>query len=280
VPALVASSATILQNSGSAFSWSTAPYVEDTPSYHGLVEWNANPATSSGVGTPVSQTLYLMRIVAQTGGAITGVFLVTATGGNSFTAATTATISNVVNNGSGNCRITATAHGFSTNDVITIAGVVGATEANTADVITVIDANTFDLNNTAFTSAYTSGGTATRSPNAAAIYSSAGVFLTASGDQSTVWNTGNATTKSTLAKSITLTVGTVYYVAMLFNGAATIPTFRSLGAAPASNAHLTTPGTSLRWSTNGTTATKLPNSITPSANAFISSTPAFWVAVG
>jgi hypothetical protein len=60
--------------------------------------------------------------------------------------------------------VTATAHGFSTNDIITLAAVVGMTEVNTiAYTITVVDANTFTLgvDSTAYT-AYTSGGTATK----------------------------------------------------------------------------------------------------------------------
>ena len=66
------------------------------------------------------------------------------------------------------CSITATGHGFSTGDFITITDVVGMTELNGNEyTITVVDANTFTLdstNSTAFT-AYTSGGTATELVN-------------------------------------------------------------------------------------------------------------------
>lgn len=62
------------------------------------------------------------------------------------------------------CSITATGHGFSTGDFITITDVVGMTELNGNEyTVTVVDANTFTLDSTdstAFT-AYTSGGTAT-----------------------------------------------------------------------------------------------------------------------
>ena len=50
-----------------------------------------------------------------------------------------------------------------TEDRITITGVGGTVEANAAKWrITVITANTFDLQGSTFTNAYTSGGTATR----------------------------------------------------------------------------------------------------------------------
>jgi hypothetical protein len=60
-------------------------------------------------------------------------------------------------------QLTATAHGFNTADRITVAGVGGTVEANGAKwPITVITANTFDLQGSTFTNVYTSGGTATR----------------------------------------------------------------------------------------------------------------------
>jgi hypothetical protein len=71
------------------------------------------------------------------------------------------TITNVTNS-AGLCRVTATSHGFSTGDLITVYGVGGATQANgTGWTITVIDANTFDLVGSSAPGAYTSGGTAT-----------------------------------------------------------------------------------------------------------------------
>jgi hypothetical protein len=60
-------------------------------------------------------------------------------------------------------RVTATAHGFSSGDSVTITGVGGTVEANAPNWrITVITANTFDLAGSTFTNAYTSGGTAKR----------------------------------------------------------------------------------------------------------------------
>ncbi len=70
------------------------------------------------------------------------------------------TITNAADNGSGLIRITATAHGFSTNFKATVSSVGGTTEANGTWTVTVIDANTFDLVGSTFTNAYTSGGKA------------------------------------------------------------------------------------------------------------------------
>jgi len=71
-------------------------------------------------------------------------------------------ISNVVDNGSGLFRVTASAHDFFTDNRITIAGVVGTgmSTVNATWYITVIDDNTFDLQDSTFAGTYTSGGTA------------------------------------------------------------------------------------------------------------------------
>ena len=71
----------------------------------------------------------------------------------------TKTITGVADNGSGLSRVTATAHGFVSGDVVFIAAVTGATSVNGYQTVTVIDANTFDTP-AAFSSAYVSGGTA------------------------------------------------------------------------------------------------------------------------
>jgi hypothetical protein len=238
-------------------------YVIDSPAAHGLIEWMGQPAAFGSNRQPTSQTLNLIKFVPRTGGLISNIVAVVGTLGSGFTAATTAAISNVVNNGSGACRVTATAHGFSTNDVITNAGIVGATEANGAFVITVIDANTFDLNGSTFTAAYVSGGTATRSANVCAIYDNTGAFLTATGDQVTPWGSTGAKTMA-LATTITVIPGKTYYCALL-SVATTTPIF--LGGAGANIANVGLSTSTLLWSSNGTAATKLPNSFTPGSNA-------------
>lgn len=55
--------------------------------------------------------------------------------------------------------VTSAAHGVSTGQAVTVAGVGGNTAANGAFVATAIDANTFSLQGTTGNSAYTSGGT-------------------------------------------------------------------------------------------------------------------------
>jgi hypothetical protein len=73
------------------------------------------------------------------------------------------TITGAANNGSGLIRITAVAHTFRDEDRVTISGVGGTVEANAANWrVQTVAANTFDLKNSTFTNAYTSGGTAKR----------------------------------------------------------------------------------------------------------------------
>ncbi len=57
------------------------------------------------------------------------------------------------------CNIeTSEAHGFSTDDIVTVSGVEGATEANGTWKITVVGTTNFTLNGSVYASAYTSGG--------------------------------------------------------------------------------------------------------------------------
>lgn len=72
-------------------------------------------------------------------------------------------ITNAVNSG-GKIRITSAAHGWVTGQKIFIAGVTGTIEANNgaedAWTITVVDADTYDLQASTFVNAYAGGGTA------------------------------------------------------------------------------------------------------------------------
>lgn len=77
---------------------------------------------------------------------------------------TLAAVTNVVNNGSGLCRVTVATHGFSTGNKVSISGVLGSTEANGTWTITVIDPNTFDLVGSVFNNTYVSGGVAGLAP--------------------------------------------------------------------------------------------------------------------
>ena len=73
----------------------------------------------------------------------------------------------VANNGSGLVRITRAAHGFATNDVVTVADVSGVPGANGSFTITVIDANSFDLVGSAFSGVFLNTGWASVSRNLA-----------------------------------------------------------------------------------------------------------------
>ncbi|WP_312313172.1 ubiquitin-activating E1 FCCH domain-containing protein [Sphingobium yanoikuyae] len=63
-----------------------------------------------------------------------------------------------IDNGSGAIRITSNAHGMNTGDLVLMQSVGGVPNANGQRTITVIDANTFDLQGTTFAGAYISGG--------------------------------------------------------------------------------------------------------------------------
>lgn len=68
-------------------------------------------------------------------------------------------ITSAVDNGSGLVRITSTAHGLVTDDGAYIENMVGVTSPNAKGwLITRIDDNTFDLQNSTFSGTYTSGG--------------------------------------------------------------------------------------------------------------------------
>ncbi len=92
-------------------------------------------------------TVLCMRATSNTAGLITG------SGGSAkvITGATVATPS----------VITSVAHGFTTGQVVVVASVGGTTTVNGTWVITVLTADTFSLNGSTGTGAYTSGGTAT-----------------------------------------------------------------------------------------------------------------------
>jgi len=65
-------------------------------------------------------------------------------------------------NAGGLIQLTANGHKFQTGSNVTVASVGGTVEANGNWVVTRTGGNTFTLNGSTFTNAYTSGGTATR----------------------------------------------------------------------------------------------------------------------
>lgn len=71
-------------------------------------------------------------------------------------------IAGAANNGSGLIRLTISAHGWESGDTIIVAGVGGVTGSAGTWPITVVDSSHVDLLDSAWSGAYTSGGTATR----------------------------------------------------------------------------------------------------------------------
>jgi hypothetical protein len=68
------------------------------------------------------------------------------------------TVSNVANNGSGLIRVTAAGHGYSTGNSVWLFEVQGVWDANGVWTVTVIDADTFDLQSSAYEGTYVAGG--------------------------------------------------------------------------------------------------------------------------
>lgn len=76
-------------------------------------------------------------------------------------------VTGCANNGSGLCRLTVTSHGITTNDMVTVGGVLGCPYANGLFRGTSVDANTVDLQSSSFTGAYVSGGVLYAIPSSA-----------------------------------------------------------------------------------------------------------------
>jgi len=80
---------------------------------------------------------------------------------NNITTELTATVNSCASGSGGFVLVgTTSAHNFATNDFVTVAGVVGTTEANTTAQITVVDPTHFLLNGVTFVHGYVSGGVA------------------------------------------------------------------------------------------------------------------------
>lgn len=76
-----------------------------------------------------------------------------------YLASFSATVSGAANNGSGLVRLTVdSTSGLTTGNSIRVSGIAGTTEANNGWIATVVDATHIDLQGSAFTNAYTLGG--------------------------------------------------------------------------------------------------------------------------
>jgi hypothetical protein len=71
-------------------------------------------------------------------------------------------VSGAADNGSGLIRLTVTSHGYESGDRVNVQNVGGVPAASGQWTVTVVDANTLDLEGSAFAGAYTSGGTCVR----------------------------------------------------------------------------------------------------------------------
>jgi hypothetical protein len=124
-------------------------YAPRTLSRTGHTTWTlAAISFSDGPYLPTNTTAYSLTPGAATGSGVT------------LKSGTAINITGAANNGSGLIRITAATHGFSTGQSVGIESVGGTTEANGSWTVTVITANTFDLQGSTFVNAYTAGGTA------------------------------------------------------------------------------------------------------------------------
>lgn len=71
-------------------------------------------------------------------------------------------VTGAANNGSGLVRLTTATHKLKDGDRVMVSNVGGTVEANGSWFITKNSGSTFDLNGSAFSNAYTSGGTVKR----------------------------------------------------------------------------------------------------------------------
>lgn len=71
-------------------------------------------------------------------------------------------VSGAADNGAGLIRLTVTSHGYESGDRVNVQNVGGVPAASGQWTVTVVDANTLDLEGSAFAGAYTAGGTCVR----------------------------------------------------------------------------------------------------------------------
>jgi hypothetical protein len=109
----------------------------------------------------------------------------------------------------------------------------------------------------------------TAAQNFAGLYSSAGVLLGSSADQSAVWTTIGAYAMPFAGGPVSLPAG-FYWVAAVANAATTLPSLTrqsALATAAVANAGFT--AATARFATSGGGLTALPASITPSSNVLL-----------
>lgn len=130
--------------------------------------------------------------------------------------------------------------------------------------------------NNVLVSVGTAGATLTSGQNLAGIYDKTGNLLKASADQTTAWGSTGIKTCA-LTGSVALTVGQVYYVALLSNGTTPASFVRGSATGVTTPNALLTPST-YRFATNGTGQTGLPASLTLANNSGTGA-QTYWVAL-
>jgi hypothetical protein len=253
----------------------------------GFVEMPYGDPSLHGAGSILTtQTINTHRFIAQNGGTVANVVMVTTTSGSTLTAATTLTASGAAA-GTGAqlgqvLLTTGSTASFATGDICVVTGLVGTTEGNGTWQITVVDGTHVALTGSVFVNVWVSGGTVARSNNTVALYSAAGVWLGAAADQVTAWQAAAGTVTMALANtasplSLVLTQGAVYYMALVTAGT-TPPIFMGLGATIA-RANLGLTAGTIQWGTNPASgATKLSSALAPASTVITSALPN-WVAL-
>lgn len=149
----------------------TEPYLYDNTDYRQVSGYNTVnqrtgipvPGGDQRVTTSGGQPTGDLRVVQQTGAPSGSLNDLPGTDPN---AVTYRNVVNVTNNGIGQIRVRInTTNGMITNQRVIVRMVEGVPNANGEFVITVIDANNIDLQNTTFTGSYISGGYVINNPS-------------------------------------------------------------------------------------------------------------------
>lgn len=134
---------------GTSIKYSNAPFIVNQP------DWFPNDADSKmGSAKKVNSSAAKIHYAMVNGGG-DDVSSVNPSAGK--------TITNAISGTAGVVRLTATAHGFSTGNIVGVSGVTGTTEANGGWMITKVDNDNFELDGSTFVNAYVSGGTTSAS---------------------------------------------------------------------------------------------------------------------
>ena len=152
-------------------TWHNAGGVVKTGAWstttHGAIAGPGTAAFSNTAGDTIATTVSGHTLLVRAYTNVNGGFGVVGIDGDYtaahrlpiVTAADFKAVTGAANNGGGLCRVTAPGHGLFGGATVIVEGVAGATGVNGAHTVTVVDANTLDLDGSTFGGTYTSGGT-------------------------------------------------------------------------------------------------------------------------